>query len=480
MSGEGGGGVRPVGGSFRPQVRGHWPVKRRCGNVTEELFRLTLLRCRLVPVWQGSAYNIGVPQRGTPRHHPRSRAPRAVRKSAVAIWVPLCPDSRACPCPAPRGHSLRPSSFRGPEAPALPRVLQSNFLFEEEFLGLTERLLKGVLEHFGGGAPPSPPASATTSPVKPAEAPAPAPDVAPPPPPAAGGTVRPGLGFAVRQARGKPGLYIADVAPGGAADLAGVEEGDELLWVKGEGQDNATRVDSLKTLHEAHVRLLIPGTTVRLKALRHGTNVPKTVEVVVGEPATDGHGLDPIDSLDDLAARLANPPLLQGDCAALCRWMDGRRCGAVTLGDFAAGLKAWLGPAVASVAPDAVVAACFARYDEAGTGHLPTALAAVLLQSLLRLMGDYVASVRCTEHKVYAGKYAPPVDTHAVYEQWRPLGWISGTFSEAVTQVPPRDAGPGGRASSAAQRRPQRGRGGGGLCCGGERPEGLAGGKGCP
>ena len=39
-------------------------AKGAYGNVTEELFVLTLLLCSLVPVWSTSAYNIRIPQRG--------------------------------------------------------------------------------------------------------------------------------------------------------------------------------------------------------------------------------------------------------------------------------------------------------------------------------------------------------------------------------------------------------------------------------
>ena len=112
-----------------------------------------------------------------------------------------------------------------------------------------------------------------------------------------------GVGITITPVEDNKGLEILKVEPGGGAEEAGLQAGDILIAVDGQGMD-VLSVDNAKTLVQGE-----PGTTVKLTVLRDGKELEFTVErrhiqmvVATGELLEGNVGYIKINNFNDRSA----------------------------------------------------------------------------------------------------------------------------------------------------------------------------------
>lgn len=112
-----------------------------------------------------------------------------------------------------------------------------------------------------------------------------------------------GVGITITPLVDNKGLEILKVEPGGGAEEAGLQAGDILIAVEGQGMD-VLSVDNARTLVQGE-----PGTTVKLTVLRDGRELEFTVErrhiqmvVATGELLEGNVGYIKINNFNDRSA----------------------------------------------------------------------------------------------------------------------------------------------------------------------------------
>jgi len=233
-------------------------------------------------------------------------------------------------------------------------------------------------------------------------------------------------------ARGRAALYLCDVDDDGPAGRLGLEDGDELQFIGGADGKVSTRVDSLRAYLDAFPRCVQPNAAVKVRVLKHNSVSAKPLDLLVGPLPGPPPGVPEAPTADRLAALTRDPAALAQCCAAVIgAHMDTLRCGVVGVADFIDGLRRWLPRDTAALLPDDVCRAAWARYDPLDGGCLTAPTVRSLLAALLRLVAAFALTTKKETFALQRQKHPTPVDTHALYEQWRDHGWLSGTFSEA-------------------------------------------------
>eukprot|EP00667_Euglena_gracilis_P002509 EG_transcript_2513 len=330
---------------------------------------------------------------------------------------------------------------------------KSGFLFEEEFEVLAERLLRGVLDHMQGvvdggrqdstysaaAAPASRKSSALALRRQPSRDLPTSLEHVPATPVASAGhspsQCKPSLwlGFSAVKARARPALYVSHVVEGSAAHRLGVEDGDELLVLTGADSQTVAKIDTLQAYYEAFEEFVETGAGLKVKIWKPSAGAPKVLDLMVGPQPSPRTTPAVVRGAEDLQALVGDAAALRRACGAVCCGLvDRLRCGVASPTDLSAGLRRWLPADCMALLSEDVLVAAWGRYDDQADGYLPMDRVEAVLEALLRLLVQYTATLNTQQPcEVSTSKYRVPVDTHAVYEQWRELGWLSGTFSEA-------------------------------------------------
>ena len=174
---------------------------------------------------------------------------------------------------------------------------------------------------------------------------------------------KPWIGFAVRKAKNKDGILVRDVAKGGPAEAAGLQDGDQLVSIE------SMRIATMKMFKVAMTEFKRPGLVIEVGILRSGS--PLTVKLEIGvKKQVDVGEVPPLTSSEEILDVLGDSVKLEQVAKAAFAAADADCSGLVTTKEFISAMREWLPAEISPYLGDNDLRKSFTNCDTDKSGYL--------------------------------------------------------------------------------------------------------------
>ena len=229
----------------------------------------------------------------------------------------------------------------------------------------------------------------------------------------------PYVGWVVQKKRGQKKLFLVDVVEGGPADEAGLQDGDQLISV------DETAVASYPNYRKTMRENMVAGGKLMVTYKRRGKKF--STELVVGtrEPVVL-QDVPPMNVMDDIGAVLKDDVKFAVAAEHAFQSADADMSGLVTQKELLEALETWR-PLTGLISANVLMQAV-SLCDADESGYISKREFPGFLRFLLGAIWQWHENSMYPPMEVTEGKYALPVATHDIYQEWRAQGYLSGTF----------------------------------------------------